>query len=72
MQLSSMQGESLRVDEPKAPLSIKLKTLDVSHSKTRSKADCGQRGKLPGLFWRRAKFQTNAFQSLRWNDFIRR
>jgi hypothetical protein len=30
MQLSSMQGESLRVDEPKAPLSIKLKTLDVS------------------------------------------
>ena len=27
---------------------------------------------LPGLFWRRAKFKTNAFQSLRWNDFIRR
>jgi hypothetical protein len=32
MQLSSMQGESLHVDEPKAPLSIKLKTLDVSHA----------------------------------------
>jgi hypothetical protein len=49
MQLSSMQGESLRVDEPKAPLSIKLKTLDVSHSKTRSKADCGQRGEAARL-----------------------
>ena len=48
MQLSSMQGESLRVDEPKAPLSIKLKTLDVSHSKTRSKADRGQRGEAAG------------------------
>jgi hypothetical protein len=32
MQLSSMQGESLRVDEPKAPLSIKLKTLGLSVS----------------------------------------
>jgi hypothetical protein len=48
MQLSSMQGESLRVDEPKAPLSIKLKTLDVSHSETRSKADRGQRGQVAG------------------------
>jgi hypothetical protein len=49
MQLSSMQGESLGVDEPKAPLSIKLKTLDVSHSKTRSKVDRGKHGEAAGI-----------------------